>query len=132
PGYVAILPRDSKTSQRIRVAFHRLRLRSRTAPGEMPMAAKPGALFAILFVAAVIFAAVVSGAALAQKRGGTLRIYHRDSPATMSVHEEGTISAIMPMMPVFNNLVVYDPHIAQMSLQSILPDLAESWNWGED
>ena len=30
--------------------------------------------------------------ALAQKPGGTLRVYHRDSPASMSIHEEGTNS----------------------------------------
>src|ERR1700686_3953518 len=71
-------------------------------------------------------------AALAQKSGGTLRIYHRDSPASMSIHEEGTIGVIMPMMGVFNNLVVYDQNVAQNSMQSIVPDLATSWSWGED
>ena len=29
--------------------------------------------------------------ALAQKPGGMLRVYHRDSPASMSIHEEATI-----------------------------------------
>ena len=33
----------------------------------------------------------VADPALAQKQGGTLRIYHRDSPASMSIHEEGTV-----------------------------------------
>src|ERR1700682_2956604 len=42
---------------------------------------------------------------LAQKQGGILRVFHRDSPASMSILEEGSISAIMPMMGVFNNLV---------------------------
>src|ERR1700732_4445821 len=42
--------------------------------------------------------------ALAQKSGGILRVFHRDSPASMSIVEEGSISAIMPMMGVFNNL----------------------------
>ena len=36
--------------------------------------------------------------ALAQKQGGVLRVFHRDSPASMSILEEGSISAIMPMM----------------------------------
>src|SRR5438270_1300756 len=35
--------------------------------------------------------------------GGVLRVFHRDSPASMSILEEGSISAIMPMMGVFNN-----------------------------
>ncbi len=31
-----------------------------------------------------------------------------------------------------NNLVVFDQHIAQNSLDTIRPDLAESWSWSED
>ncbi len=71
-------------------------------------------------------------AAVAQKSGGILRVYHRDSPASMSIHEEGTIGVIMPMMGVFNNLVVFDQNVAQNSMQSIVPELATSWSWSED
>ena len=35
-------------------------------------------------------------------------------------------------MAVFNNLVMYDQHVAQNSLRSIVPDLATDWAWGED
>jgi peptide/nickel transport system substrate-binding protein len=70
--------------------------------------------------------------ASAQQQGGTLRVYHRDSPASMSVIEEASLSTAMPMMGVFNNLVLYDQHIAQNSLATIVPDLAESWSWSED
>jgi peptide/nickel transport system substrate-binding protein len=73
-----------------------------------------------------------AGAALAQQSGGVLRIYHRDSPASMSIHEEGTNSTEIPMMGVFNNLIVFDQHIAQNSLKTIVPDLATSWSWNED
>ena len=73
-----------------------------------------------------------SAPALAQKQGGTLRLYHRDSPASMSILEEATISTVMPMMPVFNNLVLFDQHVAQNSLASIVPELAESWSWSDD
>jgi peptide/nickel transport system substrate-binding protein len=69
---------------------------------------------------------------IAQKQGGILRIYHRDSPASMSIHEEGTVGVMMPMMGVFNNLVLFDQHIPQNSLQSIVPELATSWSWSED
>jgi len=62
--------------------------------------------------------------ALAQKQGGTLKIYHRDSPASMSILEEATLSTSMPMMGVFNNLLLYDQHVAQNSLQAIVPELA--------
>jgi peptide/nickel transport system substrate-binding protein len=36
-------------------------------------------------------ALITADAALAQKQGGVLRVYHRDSPASMSIHEEGTV-----------------------------------------
>jgi peptide/nickel transport system substrate-binding protein len=73
-----------------------------------------------------------SAAALAQKSGGILRVTHRDSPASMSIHEEGTFSVVIPMMGVFNNLVMYDQHVPQNSLGSIVPDLATGWSWDED
>ncbi|HEX3413330.1 MAG TPA: hypothetical protein VHT00_16560, partial [Stellaceae bacterium] len=58
----------------------------------------------------VVAGCVLSGmlgadAAVAQKSGGVLKVYHRDSPASMSILEEGTNSTEIPMMGVFNNLV---------------------------
>jgi peptide/nickel transport system substrate-binding protein len=70
--------------------------------------------------------------ALAQKQGGILRVFHRDSPTSMSIIEEGSISAIMPMMGVFNNLVLFDQHVPQNRIQSIVPDLATSWTSNEE
>ena len=67
-------------------------------------------------------------AAIAQKSGGILKVYHRDSPASMSILEEGTNSTEIPMMGVFNNLVMYDQHVAQNSLSTIVPDLATDWS----
>ena len=72
------------------------------------------------------------GYAWAQQQGGVLRITHRDSPSSMSIHEEGTISVVLPMMGVFNNLVLFDQHARQNSLDGIVPDLATSWTWSED
>jgi peptide/nickel transport system substrate-binding protein len=68
----------------------------------------------------------------AQKPGGILRMPMGDSPASMSIHEESTIAVLGPMMGVFNNLVMFDQHVKQNSLQSIVPDLAESWSWNEE
>ena len=65
-----------------------------------------------------------ANSALAQKPGGILKIYHRDSPASMSILEEATLSTTMPMMGVFNNLLLYDQHVPQNSLQAIVPELA--------
>jgi len=85
-----------------------------------------------LAVAALILMFGGVNGSQAQKTGGTLRVYHRDSPASMSIHEEGTIGVIMPMMGVFNNLVIYDQHIAQNSPATIVPELATAWTWNAD
>ena len=37
---------------------------------------------------------------------------HPDSPASMSILEESTIITLAPMMAVFNNLVMFDQHVA--------------------
>src|ERR1700675_2675325 len=68
----------------------------------------------------------------AEKQGGILRVYHRDSPASASIHEEATYSVNVPFMPVFNNLVIYKQDVAQNSLESIVPELADSWAWSCD
>jgi peptide/nickel transport system substrate-binding protein len=70
--------------------------------------------------------------AFAQKTGGVLKVHHQDSPASMSIHEEATYSTVVPMMGVYNNLVMYKQDEPQNSLQSIVPDLATSWSWSED
>ena len=75
---------------------------------------------------------LIAQSALAQKSGGILKISFFDNPASMSLHEEATGAALRPMMGVFNNLVMYDQHVAQNSPDSIIPDLATSWSWSED
>src|SRR5215469_11639801 len=83
-------------------------------------------------LAACFFVATQEGQALAQKTGGTLRVYNRDSPASMSILEESALSTVLPMMGVFNNLVLYDQHVAQNSERSIVPELATEWSWNEE
>src|SRR5216684_7822167 len=95
--------------------------------GEMAPGSRLVAAFFALFAATA-----ASGAALAQKQGGILREYMIDSPASMSIHEETTVVAERPMMGVFNNLVMFDQHVAQNSLATIVPDLATDWSWDED
>src|SRR6516164_5555702 len=87
------------------------------------------------YLGALLMAALVGVAAepaSAQKAGGILKMYSPDSPASMSIHEEATFVAEGPMMGVFNNLVMFDQHVKQNSLASIIPDLATSWSWSED
>src|SRR5437773_8743102 len=86
-----------------------------------------------LAVAALAVLAIADPAPAGEaKQGGILRVYHRDSPGSASIHEGATYSVNIPFMPVFNNLVVYNQNVAQNSMESIVPDLAESWAWSED
>ena len=74
-----------------------------------------------LVVASAIAAmGLAPGPALAQKPGGTLRIYHRDTPSA-SIHEEATISTVEPFMGVFNNLVPFDQHKPRPEILQTLP-----------
>jgi peptide/nickel transport system substrate-binding protein len=76
--------------------------------------------------------ALAAAPAAAQKSGGIFRMQHFDSPASVSILEEATRAAEQPAMAVMNNLVMYDQHVAQNNMQSIVPDLATKWEWSED
>src|ERR1700724_522404 len=89
-------------------------------------------LRAVTTVGALLITIAGAEPAFAQNSGGVLKIYHRDSPASMSILEEATNSTEIPMMGVFNNLVLYKQDVPQNSLQSIVPDLATDWAWSED
>ena len=83
--------------------------------------------------AAVLAVASVAGAQAAEpKHGGILHIYHRETPPSLSIHEEATFSVNVPAMPIFNNLVIYDQHKPQNSMGTIVPELADSWAWSND
>src|SRR6266567_1168809 len=82
--------------------------------------------------AAGCLAVAMAPTALAQKSGGVLKFFHRDSPASMSILEEATISTVGPMMAVFNNLVLFNQHEKQNRPEFIEPELALSWSWNED
>src|SRR5260370_17624464 len=84
-----------------------------------------GAALSVLVVSSVAVAAE-------PKQGGILRIYHRDSPGSASIHEGATYSLNVPFMPIYNNLVIFNQQVAQNSMESIVPDLAESWAWSSD
>src|SRR5579862_5524465 len=97
--------------------------------GERQMTAKLP-LFAV--AAGLFLGTAVGGPASAQKSGGVLKVQHWDSPASMSILEEATYSVVVPIMGVMNNLVMYKQDVAQNSMASIVPDLADSWSWSED
>jgi len=94
-------------------------VRARNLPGQLVVA--PIALLCI--------ALTVTTPAAAQKKGGTLRLYHNDNPPSTSLLEESTIASVMPFAAVFNNLVVFDPAKVHENIDTVIPDLAESWSW---
>ena len=55
-----------------------------------------------------------------------------DTPPSASIHEEATVSVAVPFMVLFNNLVMFDQHVANNSFDSIVPDLATRWTWSDD
>jgi len=76
--------------------------------------------------------AMLAGPAHAQKHGGTLLLPHIDSPPSPSLHEEVTASTVIPFMSVFNNLVMYDQHKPQNTMDTVVPELATAWKWNAD
>src|SRR5437870_8932490 len=90
----------------------------------------PGIARALALTSAIFL--LTAPPAFAQKSGGVLKFFHRDSPASMSIHEEATISTVAPVMGVFNNLVLFNQQEPQNRLDRIQPELAESWTWNED
>src|SRR5437016_6094310 len=90
---------------------------------------RPLAAGGTLLLAALI---AVPASAQTPKHGGIWKIYHRDSPASASIHEEATFSTVTPFMPVMNNLVLYKQDVPQNCMDSIVPDLAASWSWSPD
>src|ERR671931_38193 len=86
-------------------------------------------LVALTMGAGLLLASPAAAPAHAQKPSGVLKMYHFDSPASLSLHEEVTFAALGPAMGLFNNLVMFDQHVAQSSFNSIVPDLATDWSW---
>jgi peptide/nickel transport system substrate-binding protein len=83
-------------------------------------------------LAAFAFASLVAFPVFAQKYGGVLKVQHMDNPPSASILEEATVSVPVPFMAVYNNLVMFDQHVAKSSLKSIVPDLATKWEWKDD
>ena len=86
----------------------------------------------VIAIAALLGLIVAAHTAFAQKSGGTLRIYHRDTSPGASIHEEATISTLIPFMGIYNNLVMYKQDEPRNSMESIVPDLARSWSWNTE
>src|SRR5713226_1842037 len=82
-----------------------------------------------LFLSIVVTATVSTAATPSPKRGGILNAMHREDPPSLSIHEEATISTNWPMMPCYNNLVLFHPLRGQENAATIIGELAEKWAW---
>ena len=82
---------------------------------------------ALAAVALSFFAASnVAASAAEPKQGGILRVYHRDSPASMSIHEEATYSVNVPDDGGLQQPRHVRPARARRTAcESIVPDLAD-------
>src|SRR5215510_12092124 len=81
---------------------------------------------------ALLVAISASQAGFAQNPGGVLRVHALDSPPSLTMHEEVDANPARATMGVFNNLVMFDQHVKQNSMRSIVPDLVTGWSWSED
>jgi peptide/nickel transport system substrate-binding protein len=85
------------------------------------------ALAALAFVTGLVIAQPASS----QKSGGVLRTYNSSNPPSASIVEEATIAAAMAFSGIFNNLLIFDQSKPTNGLDTIVPELAESWTWDE-
>jgi len=84
-------------------------------------------LGAIALLAWVLSGATAS-AASEPKYGGILNATQSDPPPSLSIHEEATVAAVWPMMPCYNNLVLFDP-LKKQEIGTLVGELAEKWAW---
>jgi peptide/nickel transport system substrate-binding protein len=86
----------------------------------------------VVAATAVVAICLAADPALAQKHGGTLRVYISANPSSLSILEEVSFTTVMAAGPVFNGLVVFDPTKPIGSIDTVIPELAESWSWDEN
>jgi len=62
------------------------------------------------------------------RRGGVLQVALAADPPSLDAQQEQTFAVAQPMGPVYNNLVVLDPH----NYPQIIGDVAKSWTVSDD
>ena len=69
--------------------------------------------------------------ALAQEKpqyGGQLRVAIAGDPPSLDMHQEQTFMVTIPLSPVYNTLVMFDPH----GYPKVIGDIAKSWTISDD
>lgn len=69
--------------------------------------------------------------AAAQKSGGVLHGVLTETWPSLSMHEDASVSTIWPAIPMYSNLVLYDPKRLVNGRPALVGELAESWAWSE-
>src|SRR5215475_8180007 len=89
---------------------------------------KIGAL--LLAVVMLVGLGAVSPALAEQKprAGGMLRVALAGDPPSLDMHQEQTFMVTIPMSPVYNTLVMFDPH----NYPKVIGDLATAWTVSAD
>ena len=62
------------------------------------------------------------------RRGGVLRVAIAGDPPSLDMHQEQTFMVDIPMSPVYNTLVMFDPH----NYPKVIGDLAKEWTVSAD
>src|SRR5438309_11259028 len=91
-------------------------------------ALKSGGLVLSVVMLAGLWAAPSSLAEEKPQRGGILRVALAGDPPSLDMHQEQTFMVTIPMSPVYNTQVMFDPH----AYPKVIGDLAQSWMVSED
>ena len=84
---------------------------------------------------AALAAAILAGLAISTaqaaepKHGGILKFYHRETPPSLSIHEEATFSVNVPAMAFSTTSSSTTSTSRRTSIDTIVPELATSWAW---
>jgi peptide/nickel transport system substrate-binding protein len=62
------------------------------------------------------------------QRGGIFQVALAGDPPSLDMHQEQTFMVAIPLGPVYNNLIMFDPH----NYPQIIGDLAKSWTVSDD
>src|SRR6266700_5510040 len=89
---------------------------------------KSGGLLLAIVMFAGLWAAPSSLAEEKPRRGGILRVALAGDPPSLDMHQEQTFLVTCPLSPVYNPMVVFDPH----GYPNIIGDLAKSWTLSDD
>ncbi len=89
---------------------------------------KVGVLFLSAMLLLGLWVAPMGFAEEQPRRGGILQVALAGDPPSLDMHQEQTFMVAQPLGPVYNNLIVFDPH----HYPQIIGDLATSWTASDD